>query len=116
MHRYIAVGVTHLVHDSIMALNANSQLYFFDGFFLVGYYVNHLLYLVRRTVGNEVTSEPVTIKCELDEHNVIFHDDVDDLAETMTLGLHSMTNNTFGNNAESLDCVVCGDRATGKKK
>ncbi|CAF1678152.1 unnamed protein product, partial [Adineta ricciae] len=66
------------------------------------------------TVGNEATSEPVTIKCEFDEHNVIFHDGVGDLAETMTLGLHSMTNNTFGNNAESLDCVVCGDRATGK--
>ena len=25
-----------------------------------------------------------------------------------------MTNNTLGNTADGLDCVVCGDRATGK--
>jgi hypothetical protein len=26
-----------------------------------------------------------------------------------------MTNNTFANNTEGLDCVVCADRATGMK-
>ncbi|CAF2586556.1 unnamed protein product [Rotaria sp. Silwood2] len=32
----------------------------------------------------------------------------------MDLGINSTTNNTIGNNNEILDCVVCGDRATGK--
>ncbi|UJR33089.1 hypothetical protein I4U23_020547 [Adineta vaga] len=69
---------------------------------------------VRRTAGNEDISEPVTIKCEFDDQTLGFQDAIGGIPETMTMGLHSMTNNTFGNNSESLDCVVCGDRATGK--
>ena len=36
------------------------------------------------------------------------------MSATMALSVKPMTNNTIGNAAEGLDCVVCGDRATGK--
>ncbi|CAF1014453.1 unnamed protein product [Adineta steineri] len=70
---------------------------------------------VRRTVGNGDISEPVTIiKCEIDDQNSGLHNGIDDASTTIALGINSMTNNTFVNNTETLDCVVCGDRATGK--
>lgn len=71
---------------------------------------------MRRIVGREEITEPVTIiKCEYDEQNLAFDPSVGGEPATMTLGVHTMTNNAFANSAESLDCVVCGDRATGKR-
>ena len=72
---------------------------------------------MQRTVESAETTEPVTIiKCEIDDESFNLPDGLDDIAGTMTLGIKTMTNNTFGNNTDGLDCVVCGDRATGKRK
>ncbi|CAF2407740.1 unnamed protein product [Rotaria sp. Silwood2] len=73
------------------------------------------LFLVRRTVGSGNISEPVTIiKCEVDDEIVGLDDGIAAVSTAMALGINSTTNTTFGNNADGLDCVVCGDRATGK--
>jgi hypothetical protein len=73
---------------------------------------------VRRTVGSNEISEPVTIiKCEVDDDSLGFNDGIGEVSGTLTLDIKAMTNNNFGNNNnnEASDCVVCGDRATGKK-
>jgi hypothetical protein len=70
--------------------------------------------LVRRTVGSEEISEPVTvIKCEFDDQSLGLNNGLGGVSATMALGIKSMTNNIVGNNTEGSDCVVCGDRATG---
>ena len=70
---------------------------------------------MQPTVVNENISKPVTIiKCEIDDEYQGFRNDgVGDLSTTMTSGTYSAKNNTFGGNNETLDCIVCGDRATG---
>ena len=35
------------------------------------------------------------------------------VSTTMALGIRSIVRNSFASNDELLDCVVCGDRATG---
>ncbi|CAF3714359.1 unnamed protein product [Rotaria socialis] len=71
--------------------------------------------LVRHTVGNEGISEPLTIiKCEIDDDIVGLNDGIGPASTAMALGINSATNTTFVNNTDGLDCVVCGDRATGK--
>ncbi|CAF4652488.1 unnamed protein product [Rotaria socialis] len=70
---------------------------------------------VRHTVGNEGISEPLTIiKCEIDDDIVGLNDGIGPASTAMALGINSATNTTFVNNTDGLDCVVCGDRATGK--
>ncbi|CAF0847539.1 unnamed protein product [Rotaria sordida] len=70
---------------------------------------------VRRTIGSGNINEPVTIiKCEIDDEFVGPNDGLGVVSTAMALGINSTTNTTFGNNADGLDCVVCGDRATGK--
>jgi hypothetical protein len=67
---------------------------------------------VRRTVGGGEITDPVTIiKCEIDDES--FNRNDGDTSANLALGIKTMTNNTFGNNTDGLDCVVCGDRATG---
>ncbi|CAF3008545.1 unnamed protein product [Rotaria socialis] len=58
-------------------------------------------------------TEPI-IKLETDENCLDFDDDVHGNQAIMALGINSTNKNTFGNNTEILDCIVCGDRATGK--
>lgn len=41
-------------------------------------------------------------------------DGVGGVSTTMALGINSLTNNNYNN--ELLDCVVCGDRATGNER
>jgi hypothetical protein len=66
---------------------------------------------VRRTIGSEEITEPVTIiKCEIDDQSLGLNNAFAEVSATMASGIKSMTNNI-----EGLDCVVCGDRATGKK-
>jgi len=73
---------------------------------------------VQHTVGSgrEINESVINIKRELDDESQNFNTGVRGMSSTMALSIKSMTNNTFGNNTEGLDCVVCGDRATGKKK
>ncbi|UJR14084.1 hypothetical protein I4U23_001080 [Adineta vaga] len=76
---------------------------------------NIIIYLIsmQRAVINSEFDERVTIiKCENNE-DCLEHD-MQRISTTMALGINSMNNNTFGSNNELLDCVVCGDRATGK--
>ena len=69
---------------------------------------------MRRTVGSEGISEPLTIiKCEVDDEIVGLNDGITSASTAMALGINSATNTAFGNNTDGLDCVVCGDRATG---
>jgi hypothetical protein len=76
-----------------------------------------LIYLVQRTVGSGEISEPVTIiKCEFDDESFNLNDGRGGMSTNMALGAKTMTNNTFGNITDGLDCVVCGDRATGNKR
>ncbi len=71
---------------------------------------------MQHTVGNGEISEPViNIKHEIDDENLNLSSGIRGISATTALSIKSMTNNTFGNNTDSLDCVVCGDRATGKK-
>jgi hypothetical protein len=75
---------------------------------------NLLFYLVRYTVGNEGINEPLTrIKCEIDDDIVGLNGGIGPASTAMALGINSTTNTAFGNNTDGLDCVVCGDRATG---
>ncbi len=61
--------------------------------------------------------EPViNIKREIDDENFNFNDGIGGTLTNIALSIKSMTNNTFTNNADGLDCVVCGDRATGTEK
>jgi hypothetical protein len=69
-------------------------------------------------VGSEDIGEPlVNIKREIDDENLDIDNGIGGMSTTMTLGIKTMTNNnTIPNNTEGLDCVVCGDRATGKTR
>jgi hypothetical protein len=68
-------------------------------------------------VGSRDINEPVIIiKREIDDENLNVNSGIGGMSTTMALGIKSMTNNSFGNNTDGLDCVVCGDRATGTKK
>jgi hypothetical protein len=58
----------------------------------------------------------VNIKREVDDENLSIDNGIRGMSATMALGIKTMTNNSIGNNSEGLDCVVCGDRATGKKR
>jgi hypothetical protein len=68
---------------------------------------------VQRAIINSDFGETVTnIKRETNDE--CLGDGVGGVSTTMALGIHSLTKEVFGNNHELLDCVVCGDRATGK--
>ena len=68
-------------------------------------------------MGSEDIGEPlVNIKREVDDENLDIDNGPGGMSTTMALGIKTMTNNTISNNTEGLDCVVCGDRATGKEK
>ncbi|CAF3615289.1 unnamed protein product [Adineta steineri] len=70
---------------------------------------------VQRAIITSEFGETVTIiKRESNDDCLGVDDGVERISTTMALGNNSTTNNTFGNNNELLDCVVCGDRATGK--
>jgi hypothetical protein len=70
---------------------------------------------VQRKLGSEDLGEPlVNIKREVDDENLDIDNGIGRMSTSMALGIKTMTNNTIGNNADGLDCVVCGDRATGK--
>jgi hypothetical protein len=72
---------------------------------------------VQRKLGSEDLGEPlVNIKREVDDENLDIDNGIGRMSTSMALGIKTMTNNTIGNNADGLDCVVCGDRATGKKR
>jgi hypothetical protein len=70
---------------------------------------------VQRAIISSEFGEPVTIiKRETNDDCLGLDNGVGGVSTTMALGTNSITNNTFENNHELLDCVVCGDRATGK--
>ncbi|CAF3415552.1 unnamed protein product [Rotaria sp. Silwood1] len=74
-----------------------------------------IVLILRRTAGSGNISEPVTIiKCEIDDEIVGVNDGIGTVSTAMALGINSTTNTSFGNSTDGLDCVVCGDRATGK--
>jgi hypothetical protein len=66
----------------------------------------------RARISSELGETVKAIKRETNDD--CLGDGVGGVSTTMTLGINSLTNNIFGNNHEPLDCVVCGDRATGK--
>jgi hypothetical protein len=68
---------------------------------------------VQRAILNSEFGETVTI-IKRETNDDCLGDGVGGVSTTMALGINSITNNIFGNNNELLDCVVCGDRATGK--
>ncbi len=68
----------------------------------------------RARISSELGETVKAIKRETNDD--CLGDGVGGVSTTMTLGINSLTNNIFGNNHEPLDCVVCGDRATGKKE
>jgi hypothetical protein len=71
---------------------------------------------VRRTIGSEEITEPVTIiKCEIDDQSLSLNNGFAEVSAITASGIKSIMNNISGYNIEGLDCVVCGDRATGKK-
>ena len=68
---------------------------------------------MQRAIDSGEFSDTVTIiKREISDDCIV----VSGVPTTMAIGNNSNTNNTLGNNNEVLDCVVCGDRATGKEK
>ncbi|CAF3946279.1 unnamed protein product [Rotaria sordida] len=74
---------------------------------------------VQRAIVNSEFSETETIiKRETNDDSLDVNDGMGGGATVMDLGVSSTNNNnnnnTFGSNNEILDCVVCGDRATGK--
>ena len=69
----------------------------------------------RAIVSGELGEILPIIKSESNDDCLGPDDGVGRVSTTMALGISSSTNNTFGSNNEVLDCVVCGDRATGKK-
>jgi len=69
---------------------------------------------VQHIVDSDERSDSlISIKREFDDENLCFNQSTGGMSTTMALTIKPMTNNSFGNNTESLDCVVCGDRATG---
>ena len=84
-------------------------------------YLFYLIFvcLVGRTVDIGDINEFVTvIKCEVGDEISGINDNISIAPTEMCLNINSTTNSsTFGSsNSDSLDCVVCGDRATGRKK
>jgi hypothetical protein len=72
---------------------------------------------VQHTVESGERIDPViNIKREIDDESFNPNGGIGGMSTNMALSIKSMTNNTFTNNTDGLDCVVCGDRATGKKK
>ncbi len=69
----------------------------------------------RSILSNEFGETVTNIKYETNEDCLGLNDSIGGVSTIMALGVNSTNNNTFGNNNEVLDCVVCGDRATGKK-
>lgn len=55
------------------------------------------------------------IKCEIDDDFQLYPNTIDGHPASTALGTYALKNQQFGNSNEPLDCVVCGDRATGKK-
>lgn len=56
------------------------------------------------------------IKCEIDDDFQLYpNNTIDDHPTPTALGTYSLKTQQFGNSNEPLDCVVCGDRATGKR-
>jgi len=70
---------------------------------------------VQRARINSDFGETVTI-IKRETNDDCLSDGIGGVSTTMALGINLITNNIFGNNNELLDCVVCGDRATGKGK
>jgi hypothetical protein len=69
----------------------------------------------RAIVGSKFDENITIIKNEVSDDSLSLDDAAGGVSTTMALGINLSTNNTFGNNNEVLDCVVCGDRATGNK-
>lgn len=55
------------------------------------------------------------IKCEIDDDFQLYPNTIEGHPTSTALGTYSLKNQQFGNSNEPLDCVVCGDRATGKR-
>ena len=68
----------------------------------------------RAIISGEFDETITIIKRETNDDGLGLDDGVDGVSTTMALGVNSTSNNSFGSNNEVLDCVVCGDRATGK--
>ncbi|CAF3554146.1 unnamed protein product [Rotaria sp. Silwood1] len=70
----------------------------------------------RATISGGIGEIETIIKRETDDDCFGGNDGIGGGSTVMDLGINSTNNNTFGtnNNNEILDCVVCGDRATGK--
>ena len=65
-------------------------------------------------VSGNVGKTTAIIKCEAqDDYQPFNGDGFGGMSKAMNLGNYSVKNQNFGNNTENLDCVVCGDRATG---
>jgi len=72
---------------------------------------------VQHTVESGEKIDPViNIKREIDDESFNPNGGIGGMSTNMALSIKSMTNNTFTNNTDGLDCVVCGDRATGTEK
>ena len=99
----IPVGITHYRHDGDMALNI----------IIIKHIFLHIHFcLVQRAIINSELGETVTI-IKRETNDECLGDGVGGVSTTMALGIHLLTKEIFGNNHELLDCVVCGDRATG---
>ncbi len=84
--------------------------------FIFDFLLSYLLFcLVQRAIFSSEFGETVTI-IKRETNDDCLGDGVGGVSTTMALGINSISNNIFGNNNELLDCVVCGDRATGKCK
>lgn len=82
-------------------------------FFFSCLFINYSV-LVQHTIGSGNSDEAVIyIKHEFDDDSAKFNSGIGGMSAAVALGVKTMTNNTIGNNTEGLDCVVCGDRATG---
>lgn len=65
-------------------------------------------------VSENISKAAALIKCEVDDDCQQFNNNGHGgISSAMSLGNYSIRANNFGNTAEILDCVVCGDRATG---
>lgn len=69
----------------------------------------------RAFLSSDFGETVTNIKRETNDECLGLDHDARGVSKTMALGINSTSNNTFGNNHETLDCVVCGDRATGKQ-
>lgn len=67
-------------------------------------------------VNENLNRTMAKIKCEVEEDFHLYPSNNDRHPAAAALGAYSMKNAPFGNSNEPLDCVVCGDRATGKRR